>query len=125
LAKVGLQHLWYLLPLLPQLTSCGNVIYGTSTIYLATYTIVGSYHTTIGITNGSTWYLIIFYAFAFMLVYSLFTHELDALPSSILFLLLRALLGESIVAFFLFSNVMYISSLVFLTLVDGFYGFSF
>jgi hypothetical protein len=42
-----------------------------------------------------------------------------------LFLLLKAFLGESIVTFFLFSNVMYISSLVFLTLVDGFYGFSF
>jgi hypothetical protein len=60
-----------------------------------------------------------------MLSYSLFIPELQAPPSSTLFLLLKALLGESIVAFFLFSNVVYIFSLIFLTLVGGFCGFSF
>jgi hypothetical protein len=37
-----------------------------------------------------------------------------------LFFLLRTLLGEYVVAFFLFSNVVYISSLVLLTLVGGY-----
>jgi hypothetical protein len=48
-----------------------------------------------------------------MLSYSLFTLELEAPPSSTLFFLLRTLLGEFVVAFFLFSNFIYISSLVF------------
>jgi len=60
-----------------------------------------------------------------MLSYSLFTLELKALPSSTLFFLLRTLLGKSAIAFFWFSNVAYISSLVFFTLVNGLRGFSF
>jgi hypothetical protein len=40
-----------------------------------------------------------------------------------LFFLLRTLFGESVVSFF--SNVIYISYLVFLTLANGFYGFTF
>jgi hypothetical protein len=66
-----------------------------------------------------------FYALKFVLSYSLFTLELEVAPSSITFFLLKALLRESTVAFFLFSNVVCISSLVLLTLVGGFYGFSF
>jgi hypothetical protein len=46
-------------------------------------------------------------------------------PSSTLLFFLRTLLKEFATTFFLFSSVVYISSLVFLTLVDGFYGFSF
>jgi ABC-type transport system involved in cytochrome c biogenesis permease component len=42
-----------------------------------------------------------------------------------LFFLLKALLIDSIATFFIFSNATYISSLVFLTLAYGFYGFSF
>jgi hypothetical protein len=38
---------------------------------------------------------------------------------------LRSFLGEFDANFFLFSNVVYISSLVLLTLAGGFYGFSF
>jgi hypothetical protein len=60
-----------------------------------------------------------------MLSCSLFIPELEALPSSTLFFLLRKLLGEFITTFFLFFSVVYISSLVFLTLADGFYGLSF
>jgi hypothetical protein len=42
-----------------------------------------------------------------------------------LFFLLKALLGDSIVAFFIFSNVVYIFSLVLFTLAYGFHGFPF
>jgi hypothetical protein len=54
-----------------------------------------------------------------------FILEPKALLSSILFFLFRALLGEFVAAFFLFFSVVYISSLVLLTLVGNFYGFSF
>jgi hypothetical protein len=60
-----------------------------------------------------------------MVFFSLFTYKLVALPSSTLFFLLRKLLGEFTLAFFLFSSDVYISSLVLLPLADGFYGFSF
>jgi hypothetical protein len=98
--------------------SCGDVIYGISTDYLTICI-------TIGTIDGSTLPFIIFSTLASVLSYSLFTLELQAPPSSTLLFLLRALLGESIVAFFLFSNVVYISSLILLTLVGGFCGFSF
>jgi hypothetical protein len=39
--------------------------------------------------------------------------------------LLRTLLGDSALAFFLFFNAAYISSLIIFTLVGGFCGFSF
>jgi hypothetical protein len=42
-----------------------------------------------------------------------------------LFFLLKALLGKFVATFFIFSNLVYISSLVLKTLVGGFYGFSF
>jgi hypothetical protein len=42
-----------------------------------------------------------------------------------LLFLLKALLGESTTTFFMFSSVIYISSLVLLTLAGGFYGLSF
>jgi len=59
-----------------------------------------------------------------MLSYSLFILELEAPPST-LFFLLRTLLEEFDATFFLFSSVVFISSLVLLTLVGGFCGFSF
>jgi hypothetical protein len=68
---------------------------------------------------------IIFCAFKYVLSYSFFTLEPKAFPSSILFFFLRALLGESIVVFSQFSNVVCISSLVILTLAGGFFGLSF
>jgi len=61
----------------------------------------------------------------FVLSCSLFTLEPKAPPYSTMFFLLRALLGKFVVAFFLFFSVVCISSLVLLTLVDGFYGLSF
>jgi hypothetical protein len=66
-----------------------------------------------------------FYGLVIMLSYSFFTPELEAPPSSTMFFLLRMLLDESTTTFFLFSNVVYISSLVFKTLVDGFCELSF
>jgi hypothetical protein len=42
-----------------------------------------------------------------------------------LFFLLKALLGKSVIFFFLFSNDVYISSLVLLTMVGSLCGFSF
>jgi hypothetical protein len=60
-----------------------------------------------------------------MLSYSLFTPKHKALPSSTLFFFLKTLLGKYVAAFFLFSNVVYISPLVLLTLASGFYGLSF
>jgi hypothetical protein len=56
---------------------------------------------------------------------SLFTPKPEAPPFSTLFFLLIALLGDSIAAFYLFSSVVYISSLVLLTLAGGFCGLSF
>ncbi len=98
--------------------SCGVVIYGTSIVCMAACTIVGT-------TECSIFPLIIFYALTFVLSCSVFTPLCKVLPSSTLFFLLRTLLGEYVVAFFLFSNVVYISSLVLLTLVGGLCGFSF
>jgi hypothetical protein len=98
--------------------SCGNVTYGTVIGYLIALTIVGT-------ANGSILPLIIFYALKFVLSCSLFTPKTKAPPSWTLFFLLRAFIGEFATTFFLFSNVVYISSLVLLTLANGFYGFSF
>ncbi len=95
-----------------------DVIYGTSTICLVAYTIVG-------IACGSTLSLIIFCALTFLLSYSLFILEHKAPIFSTLFFLSKSFLGKFDVAFFLFSNVVCISSLVHLTLVGGFCGFSF
>jgi hypothetical protein len=81
--------------------------------------------TTIGIVDGSILPLIIFCALKFVLSYSLFILEPKAPPSSILFFLLRALFEKSATAFFLFSSVIYISSLILLTLAGGFCGLSF
>jgi hypothetical protein len=103
----------------------GDVICGTITICLTTYTIANITLTTIGTTYGSIMPLIILCAFKYVLSYSLFTHKLEAPPSSTLFFLLRALLKESVAAFFLFSNGVCIFSLVLLTLAGGFYELSF
>ncbi len=108
-------HLLYLLPMFLQL----SLMWRCHLWYcLTTYTIVG-------IADGSTLPLIIFYALKYVLSCSLFTPKPKTPPFSTLFFLLKALLGESIVAFFLFSNVFCISSLVLLTLANVFYGLSF
>ncbi len=98
--------------------SCGDGICGTFIVYLVACTIVGT-------KDGSTLPLIIFYALTYVLSYSFFTPQPKALPSSTLFFFLKAFLGKSAIAFFLFFNVVYISSLVLLTLLGGFCGFSF
>ncbi len=99
------------------LTSCTTV--GTA------FAIVGIALTTVGIADGSTLPLIIFYAFRFMLSCSLLTLEPKAPPSSTMFFLLRTLIEKFATSFFLFSNVICISSLVLLTLAGGFCAFSF
>jgi len=98
--------------------SCGVVICGISIVCLAICTIVD-------IANGFILSLIIFCALKSVLSYSLFTLELEAPPFSTLFFLLKTLLEEFVATFFLFSSVVFISSLVLLTLVGGFCGFSF
>ncbi len=97
--------------------SYGVVIYGIFEVYLTTCTIVST-------IDGSTLPLIIFCAFRFVFFCSLFNPKPKASPSSTLLFFLRTL-GKSVAAFFMFSNVTYISSLILLTLVGGFYGFSF
>jgi hypothetical protein len=96
---------------------CGVLISGISVIYLATCTIVGT-------ADGSTLPLIILCAFKSTLSYSLFTPKPKVPPSSIMFFFLKALIGKFAATFFPFSSVVYIS-LVLLTLVGGFCGFSF
>jgi hypothetical protein len=136
-------HMWYLIILLLWLSfpwrrhmwclhlcpldslSYGNVIYGTSIVCPATCIIVDTAHTIVNTTDGSIHPFIIFCAFTSMLSCSLFTHNPEAPPSSTLIFFFKIFLGEFVVTFFLFSNVIYISSLVLLTLVGGFFGFSF
>ncbi len=96
--------------------SSGDVICGTFVVCLATCTTVGTTYTIVGTTNGSILPLIIFCALTFVLSYSPFTLGPKIPPSSTLFFLLKALLRKSIVAFFLFSSLVNISSLVLLTL---------
>jgi hypothetical protein len=72
--------------------SRGNVIRGTVAICLTSCTIGSTTLTTIGTTDGSILPLIIFYALKYVLSYSFFIFELEAPPSSILFLFLRTLL---------------------------------
>jgi len=105
--------------------SCGVVIYGISIVCLVAYTNVEIAFTIVNSANGSTMLFIIFYAFKSMFSYSFFTPKPKAPPSSTLFFFLRTLIGKSDVAFFLISNVVYMSSLVLLTLVGGFCAFSF
>ncbi len=64
--------------------------------------------------------LIIFCALKYVFSCSLFIVGLEVPPSSTLFFLLKALLGKYAAPFFLFFNVIYISSLVFLTLANDF-----
>ncbi len=103
----------------------GDVICGTIVICLTTWTISGIALTTIDITYSSILPFIIFCALKSMLSYSLFTPKLEAPPSSTFFFLLKAFLEEFDIVFFLFSSVVYISSLVLLTLAGGFFGLSF
>jgi hypothetical protein len=100
-------------------------IYGIFAVCLVACAIIVTTLTIVGITNGSILPVIIFCAFKSMLSYSFFIPKLEVFPSSTLFFLLITLLGEFATTFFLFSSVVYIFSLVFLTLVSGFYGFSF
>jgi len=105
--------------------SCGDVIYGIIIVCLIAYITIRTTVTTIGTSNGSILSPIIFYAFKYVLSYSLFIPKHEAPPSSTLFFLLRALRGKFVTIFFLFSNVVYISFVVILTLAGGFYGLSF
>ncbi len=105
--------------------SCGDVICDITIICLITCNTNGTTMIIVGTVDGFTLPLIIFFTFKVVFSYSLFIHEHEVPFSSTLFFLLRALLRKSIVIFFLFSNVVYISSLVFLTLVDCFCGLSF
>ncbi len=78
--------------------SCGNVIYGTTTICLITRTIIGT-------TNGSTLPFIIFMPsnLCSLVPFSFLSLRLFLLQFCSFFL--KTLLGEYVVAFFLFSNV--------------------
>jgi len=105
--------------------TCEDVIYGTSIVYLATCTIVGTTNTIGSTANGSTLLVIIFCALTSMLSYFFFTREPKVPPSSIMFFLLKALFKKSTTTFFLFFSVVCIFSLVLKTLVGGFCGFSF
>jgi hypothetical protein len=60
-----------------------------------------------------------------VLSYFFLTPHLEVPPYSTLLFLFRAFLGNFVATFLLFSNVVYISSLVLLTLVCGFYGLFF
>ncbi len=111
---------------------CGNVIYSTIAVCLTSCTIVGIALITIGTTDGSNLPLIILCALKFVLSCSLFIFNLSLrlfLPEfysySISFFFLKSLLGEFVVAFFLFSSDVFISSLDLLTLVAGLCGLSF
>jgi hypothetical protein len=97
--------------------SDGDVIYGIPRVCLTTYTNISTIITIASTTDGSTLPLIIFY--------SLFILKLKVPPSSTLFFFLKALLGKSMVAFFLSFSGIYISYLDFLTLTNGFCGLSF
>jgi hypothetical protein len=77
-----------------------------------------------GTADGSILRFIIFYAFKFVLSYSLVIPKLEA-PPSIQFFILKALLRKYVVTLFLFFSGVSISSLVLLTLVGGFCGLSF
>ncbi len=105
--------------------SCGDVIYDIVVVCLTTCTTSDIALTIVGTVDGSILPLIIFYAFKSVHSYSLFIPEPKSPPSSTLFFLLRVLLEEFVATFFLFSSVVYISSLVLLTLADGFHGLSF
>ncbi len=83
--------------------SCVDVICGTFVLYLVVCTIVG-------IVDGSILPLIIFCTFTYVLSCSFFTPKLEAPPSLTLLFLLKIILGEFVATFFLFSNVVYISS---------------
>jgi hypothetical protein len=104
--------------------SHGDVICGTFAICLAIYTTIGTTYTNVGTPNGAILAYITFYAFTFVRSYSL-TLEPKALFSSTLVFLLKTLIGDFVLAFFLFFNATYISSLILFTLVDGFCAFSF
>ncbi len=105
--------------------SCGDVIYGTSTVCLVAYTIVGITCTINGNVDGSILLPIIFSTFVYVFSFSLFTLKPKASPCSTMFFFLWTFIGEFVVAFFLFSNNVCISSLILLILVSGFYEFSF
>ncbi len=90
--------------------SCGDVICGTSIIYLAACTPISITHTIVGTINGSTLPLIIFCALTFVLSFSYFIPVPKAFLSSTLFFFLRAFFGKSATTFFLFSNNVFFST---------------
>ncbi len=104
--------------------SCGDVICGTSAVYMAACTTISTTYTNVGTLDGATLPFITFCALTSMFSCSRLTFEPKGPPSSTLFFLLRALLGDSIVAFFLFSNATYNSIIIF-TLAGGFCELSF
>ncbi len=107
-------HLWYLLPLLPWLSllwRCHLWYYYSLSNFM--------YH-----CQHYTWFHSAPHHFLCPQICVL-PLEHEAPPSSTLFFLLKALLGESVTTFFLFSNVVYISSLILFTLASGLYGLSF
>ncbi len=118
-------HLWYFLPLLPQLSLLWKCLLWYWCSLSNCYTINGTALTIVGTIDGSTLPLITFCAFKFVFSCSFFTPELELPPSSTLFFFLKTLLREYVAAFFMFSSVVYVSSLVLLTLVGGLCGLSF
>jgi len=97
--------------------SCRYVIYGTYVVCLVARTIIGT-------IDGATLPLVIFCTLSYVFSHSLLILEPEALPSSDLVFSLKTLLGDPATYFFLFSNVVCISSLVLFTLANGLCGFS-
>jgi hypothetical protein len=118
-------HMWYLLTLFPHLSFMWRChLWYLCSLYSCMYHYWQCpYHCWHCRWFHST--LHHFYALTSMLSCSLFALKPEAPFSSTLFFLLKTLLRESATSFFLFSSVVYISSLVLLTLVGGFCGFSF
>ncbi len=92
--------------------SCGDVICGTTIVCLTVCTTIGIALTTVGIVDGSTLPLITFYTLKYLHSYSFFIPKLEGPPFSTIFFLVRALLGKFATTFFLFINVIFISSLI-------------
>jgi hypothetical protein len=98
--------------------SYGDYICGASTLCLPTYI-------NVGIVNGVTLPLIIFWVLASVFSYCFFTLNPKVPLSLTLFFLFKALLKDYATIFLLISNAICISSVVLLTLVYGFYGLFF
>ncbi len=118
-------HLWYLLPLLLQLSFLWNCHLWYFCIRFGC--LYNYWHYPYHYWH-CRWFHFALHHFLCPYIYAimfLFTFELEAPPSSTLFFLLKTLFKESIVAFFLFSSIVCISSLVLLTLAGDLSRFSF